>query len=343
MDAPLGLDMLLWRSLTSAITQITPAPSFLLDRVFTAGRSHASSTIDVELLKGNDKLLPFVTDVEGGTVVEKTTREMRSYKTPRLRAKKPLKATELLTQRSVGSPLYVGGAGDIQRAQKQLVKAELADLKNRIMLTKEWMCAQALTGALTVSQENVAFKIDYRYPAGHKVTLSGDSVWGGASADIPGNLQDWADKIFSATKGKAADMLLLGTSAARAFESDAKIREELDTRNLDVGKLAPNFGNAYIGRYRGMEVWRYPFEYTTGSGNRTKIIGTGAAIMLTRKAEFAMEHGLILDLDAGAQVVGQLFAKSWIEKDPSTLWLLAESRPLPVVREIGSVVYAKVL
>ncbi len=335
-------DLYHWRTLTTAINQIAPPPSFLVDKVFTGGAPRPSQVIDLELVQGVDKLVPFVTDVEGGTIIENTTREMNSIKAPRLRPKKKLDAPELLTERAVGSELYVAGGGDISRARQDRVRQELADLRNRILLTTEWMAAQALTGALTVNQDNIAFQIDYRFPSTHKVTLAGDSRWGGASADIPGNLQDWADSIASATKGKAANLLLLGSSAARKFEADAKVKDDLDRRNYNAGRLAPEVGNNYLGVYKGLEVWRYPFEYTSGAGAKTKLIGPGAAVLLTTQAEFAMEYGLILDLKAGAQVVGKYFAKSWTTEDPSTQWLLAESRPLPVVREIGSVVYAQV-
>jgi|Deesub1362A_J573_1020465.scaffolds.fasta_scaffold02224_9 hypothetical protein len=334
-------DLLHWRTLTAAINQLPAQPSFLLDRVFSAGGPRASDIIDIDLIAGSDKLVPFVTDVEGGVVVERTTREMRSFKAPRLRVKKHLSARELLLERPAGGDIYLAGGGDINRARQAAVRLELQDLRNRLQLTTEWMCAQALTGALTVSQDNIAFQIDYRFPATHKVTLSGDARWGEASADIPGNLQDWADRIFSVTK-KPANMLLLGSTAARKFESDAKVKDDLDRRNYNAGSLAPEVGNNYLGVYRGLEVWRYPFEYTTGSGAKTKLIGDNVAIMLTLQAEFSMEYGLILDLKAGAQVVGRFFAKSWTTEDPSTQWLLAESRPLPVVREIGSVVYAQV-
>ncbi|MBU4278180.1 MAG: major capsid protein [Proteobacteria bacterium] len=343
MDTPLGLGLLAWRALTTAINQIKLPPRLLQQLIFKERNTNPSDTIDVDITVGNQKLVPFVSPIEGGTVVGQLGREQRAVKTPRLRPKKPLPAQALLTERGPGAAIYATGGGDINAWKEKKVGMEAKDLKQRVDRTIEWMCAQALcTGALTVSQDNLAFEVDYRLPVAHKPTLTGDNRWGQSAADIPANIETWANLILSAY-GSGPDLMLLGTGAAEKFLADEKVQAEYDRRHIIVGELRPDFKTEYIGPYKGLDVYKYPFEYTATSGTKTKIVGTDKAVLVNSAARFTIEFGLILDLDAGANVMDEFFAKSWLEKDPSVLWLLAESRPLPVPWEPEAYVAATVL
>lgn len=343
MDTPLGLNLLHWRSLTTAINKIKVPPRLLQKLIFKERNTNPSDTIDVDITVGNQKLVPFVSPIEGGTVVGQLGREQRAVKTPRLRPKKPLAAQALLTERGPGAKIYATGSGDINAWKEKKVGMEQKDLKQRIDRTVEWMCAQALaTGALTVSQENIAFQVDYRLPAEHKITLAGNNVWGGTAANIPANIETWANLILSAY-GSGPDLMLLGTGAAEKFLADDKVQAEYDRRHIIVGELRPDFKTEYIGPYKGLDVYKYPFEYETAAGSKTKIVGSDKAVLVNSSARFSIEFGLILDLDAGLNVMEEYFSKSWLEKDPSVLWLLAESRPLPVPWEPEAYVAATVL
>uniref|UniRef100_A0A7C4KIX1 Uncharacterized protein n=1 Tax=Anaerolinea thermolimosa TaxID=229919 RepID=A0A7C4KIX1_9CHLR len=66
------------------------------------------------------------------------------------------------------------------------------------------------------------------------------------------NIQTWADLILADGVG-AADLMILGADAASKFLADANVLKELDNRNLGVGSFQVTVGNAYIGRYKGLE------------------------------------------------------------------------------------------
>jgi len=71
----------------------------------------------------------------------------------------------------------------------------LKELKNKVLTTLEWMCAQALTGKIIVQQDNIEFEVDYQMLPDHKITLAGESRWTGADADPLNDMQTWNDKI----------------------------------------------------------------------------------------------------------------------------------------------------
>jgi hypothetical protein len=202
-----------WRAMTRAINQIQTPPRFLQNMIFKERNTNASDHVDVEVEVGGKKILPFVSPVEGGTAIAKLGRETRSVICPRFRPKKPFTAQELLTTRGVGQPFY-GGAQDIAAYRRAKLGKELADIKNRIDWSIEYMCAQAITGTLSVSQDNLAFAVDYNIPAANKVnpTVAWDASSG--TIDILGDIDAYNDLIVNAL-GVGADLMLCGKTPGR--------------------------------------------------------------------------------------------------------------------------------
>lgn len=329
-----------WRAMTRAINQIKTPPRFLQTMIFGERNTNASDHVDVEVEIGGKKILPFVSPVEGGTVISKLGREIRSIRTPRIRPKKPFSAEELLTTRGVGQPFY-GSGGDIQAYRREKLGKELQDLKNRVDVTVEWMCAQALTGTLSVSQDNLEFSVDYGIPAANKVapTVAWDATSG--TIDIIGNLETYNDLILEEV-GFGADLLILGKNAWAAMRADSTVLSALDNRRLEAGAVSLDINAQRKGNLGGLEIYRYGMKYTDRSGSAANFVADDYIIMVARQARFSVEFGQIIDLKAGAQLVSEYFSKSWEVDDPSGIWMLAESRPLPVPWQPGAIVYAKV-
>jgi len=321
-----------WRTLTEAIVQLPAPPSFLQERIFKKRKTHPADTIEVDLLVGGKKLAPFVSPIEEGVVVERLGRRMQSIKCPRIRVKKALPA-EIIAERTPGANYFVPG-GQIDKWIRQKIGYELQDLKDIIVRRIEWMCAKALSGKIVVSQENISFEVNYGLPSSHKKT----SNW--ESGDPIKDLRSWK-RLIQKKIGIAPDTVILGPEAVDKLLANESVRQLLDNRRIAVGKLNFTTEN-YIGTLAGMDLFEYAEVYEDEDGNTQPMIPENACTVVASRARFALHFGLILDLDAGAQVIGEMFAKSWVEKDPSVMWLLAESRPLPVPHQPESIVYATV-
>lgn len=332
-----------WRSMTAAINQIKPSAKFLQDMIFKTRNTHAAENIDVDVVVGGRTILPFVSDVSAGTVVEKMGRKVMTIKAPRLRPKKPFSAPELLNTRAPGASFY-GTGGDLASYRRERVGRELQDLKdNRINTSIEWMCAQALTGTLTVNQDDLAFSVDYQIPSANKPDISGDGAakWNGTAPDIMGNLETWNQLIIDEV-GFGADMMIVGADAWADMRTDSDFLAALDNRRVSAGGVIFDVNSMYKGTVNGVKVYVYNQKYTDLSDTAQNFVASDHVILVATQARFSVEFGMILDLDAQAQTVSEYFAKSWIDKDPSILWILAESRPLPVPWQPGAIVYAKV-
>ncbi len=343
-----------WRAMTAAINQIKPAPRFLQDTIFKTRNTNAAENIDVDVVIGGRKVLPFVSPVEGGSVVAKMGREMRSIKTPRIRPKKPFSAPELLNARGIGANLYMGSSGSVAAYRQAKVGQELAALRADIDTTIEYMCAKALTGTLTVSQDNVAFSVDYQVPGAHKPTAAADwaQLYVPASGeddaipetDIIADIDTWSQLIRDAI-GFGPSLAICGKNAANAIRKNTAISGSagiLDNRRIEGGSLLYDANSDYLGTLNGIRLYRYGQSYTLQDGTTGNFVADDYFILVAPQARFSVEFGMIMDLEADAQIVSQYFSKSWIEKDPSALWVLAESRPLPVLWQPEAIVYAKV-
>lgn len=324
----MAVDLYHHRTLTAALNKIQPVPSFLLDRVFRTREQALSEEIDVDITIGGKSLAPFVTPIDGGVVVEKLGRAMNTVKVPRIRIKKSLHAKELLAERPLGGNIYVVG-GDINTWKEQKLALELQDIQAKIRRTTEWMAAQALKGLLSVNQDNLAFAIDFQLPSAHKPSLTGTDRWSDTDdSDIPGDIMDWK-RLISAATGYSATFAICGKNVPKYLLDNEKVQKLLDVRNLTVGQLAFENSN-YIGRLVGVDIYSYDAAYTDANGATQPFIPDDAFILVAPDGPFRLHYGLIYDLDEQIASPNPYFAKSWIEKDPSLLWLLAESRPLPV-------------
>jgi hypothetical protein len=330
-----------WRTMTSAINQIPKAPMMLQDLVFKNRNVNPSDVVDVDVMIGGRKILPFVSRHAPGTVVEKMSGEMRSVKTPRIRAKKPFSAVELLTKRSAGTHFYGTGV-DINAAREAKVGQELLDLRNRVDITIEFMCAQALTGGYTVTNDGHVFSIDFNMPAAHKPVNGAGTGWNETTGDILDDIDTWSQLISDAV-GMGPTIGLCGKNVVKAIRDDSKTAALLDNRRTLVGNLEWNANNNFIGDLNGIKLYRNGNTYTDSEGNTSKFIGDDIFVLIAPEARYSIEFGPIMDLDIGANVMSEFFSKSWLEKDPSALWMLAESSPLPVLWQPEAIVYADVI
>jgi len=332
-----SMDDFHWETLTEAVNRLYTAPKFLRDMVFKEGRVNSSENISFDVTIGGRQVLPVVSNVSAGTVIDKLGREKVYVKAPRVRPKKSFDAFELLAETPAGRHVFANG-GDISSARRQRIGEELLDQKESIERTKEAWCAEALKGILSIEQEDIAFSVDYRVPTEHKITPA--VLWDSESEDILKDLETMADLIID--KNFTPSFAIMGKDAWSAIQGSTKTMNALDKRRLDPGALKLDVNSLYKGNLNGIDLYRYNAIYTPwGSSTTQKLIPDNAFILFANDGDFKIEYAPVMDLEAG-NVLTKYFSKSWIEKDPSVLWMIAESRPLPLIKTPEAFVYATV-
>lgn len=342
----MAVDIYDTRAMLQALRTEAPTNMFLLDTLFGTVETFDTEHVDIDIVKGDERLAPFVAPVIEGKLMEEQGFATRSYKPAYIKPKYITTAAELIRDRVAGENMYGGDAPS--RAEVRLAK-NLADGEAQINRREEWMAAQGLvTGKVNVVGDGMNMVIDFGMNPNHKIALSGTDVWTDAASDPLGDFGEWADLI--ADDGQAnADIVILGIDASAAFMSNENVLKKLDTRRLTTGEIKPSQlgrGVTYLGDvttdgFSG-SVYRYAGSYVDENSERQYYIPKNAAIMTSTTADFRRNFGAIADLEAGL-VSMPVFPKSWEEKDPSARVTLLQSAPLPAPHQIDAIVSATVV
>lgn len=347
-----------WQTLTDAVNVMKGPPHLLFQElIFKHSQPLASGTINFDRMKAVRQILPAVTPVSGGTVMKGRTLENNSVTAPRLRPKRPFTAQDLLDVRAPGATPYIprGAAPQIDAMQAKIADQQ-SDFVDSILLTAEYWCGQVLQGGkvLVDYEGGSQAEIDYKMPADHKIVLAGADKWNDAAATPDDDLREWSG-LINAKTGLSLDFAVLGKSALTAFLGSPRVRDLLDRRRIEAGLISPNVKNFYLGTFVGVDMFAYSPILPGVDGTPKAFLADDAVVGGSYMAEASTEFGLIMDLDAhmgadpadalvtGASVQAKMFSKAWTQKDPSSLTLVVESRPLPVMWLPEGFIHADVL
>jgi hypothetical protein len=341
----MAIDALLERrTLIAAINDpaLATESMFFIDNFFGAPRRTFSSIADIRRTKGKRGLARFRNSGQAANVVGRVGEEILTIRMPFIREKKPIEAAAIINPKSLGEVYVTGGEG-IATAKRQAIATDLADLKNRILRREEWMASQILTtGMVRYADDYTSFEIDFEMPVDNMPVLSGTSLWDNAASDVLANLRTWSKLIQRAT-GRPGARVIMGELAAEAFIKHAQVQNFLNTLNLPSGRLTLDAtgGAATLGTFAGFTFSVHSQEYEDENGDSQNYMPTNGVLMLPNNFGAQRLFGVIEEI--GGVFADPFFSKTYEEQDPSVMWMLAASRPLPIVEEAGSWVYAEVL
>jgi hypothetical protein len=343
----MAVDIYQTRTMLAAMRQEAPTNMFLLDTLFRRVETFNTEHVDIDIVKGDERLAPFVSPRVEGKLMEDQGFTTRSYKPGYVKPKYVTPAADLVKDRVAGENIYQGDAPS--RSEIRLAK-NLADGENQIARREEWMAAQGLVnGTVDVVGDGVNYQIDFGMSASHKVTLAGTSLWSDATNSKPLNdLSDWSTLI--ADDGNAnANIMVGGKLAIQALFENTSVKNALDTRRINMGEIKPSQlapGVTYFGTLIAngvnIDVYQYVGSYKDDNGVRQRYIPDDRVILTSTEADFRRNFGAIADLDAGL-VSMMAFPKTWMSEDPSARHVLIQSAPLPAPHQIDAIVTAKVV
>lgn len=337
----MAIDMFSTRVLLSAIEQIPRPKTFILDTFFKTVEISSSKYVDIDVIKGQRLLAPFVSPKVQGVPVEKIGYTTNIYEPPYIKVKTVLEPEDFEV-RDPGQTIYGINEAAGTRAQ-QLLGKKLIELDEMITRREEWMAASSLLdGKIPVHGEGVDLEIDFHYNPNHMITLLGDG-WNDPGKDPLSDLDEWAD-LIAKDSGLVCDIVIMGLRAAQAFLRHTKVREVLDIKRMEYGEIKPkNLANGarYLGYLNtiGADIYSYSEKYVS-DGNESSIFLENRVLLGSTRAKCILHYGAIKDLDCYAAVAR--FPKSWTTEDPSARHLMLQSAPLPAPHQIDAFVSALV-
>lgn len=340
------MDLFATRTMLAAIRQMKLSRRFLGTIFFGAEPvNFTTAHVDIDIIKGNRKMAPFVRPNRPGVIVDRSGSVMRSYKPPHVKPKLETNAGMLLNQRQPGEEIY-SERTPLDRAGDQLAR-DMEDLDDQISRREEWMRAQALTtGMVPVNGDGVDDIVDFQMDDEHLVTEA--VQWSEETADPIADLKKYKRRIAKKS-GRTANACVMSSEASDAFMANKTVIEKLNTRRVDIGVIRPQElpdGVTYLGYLNdpGMDLYAYEEWYLPDEGEELPMIPAGGLIVGPTRSRCGMLYGAIQDMEAieGGMFDVARYPKSWLEKDPGVRWLMMQSAPLPGFHEPDAFVYAKV-
>lgn len=334
------------RAMAAAMRQDKKTGSFILDLLFSKVDPVIGETVDIDIIKGKRRMAPFQSPRVEGKLVEKLGFTTNSYKPAYIKPKKVLEAADIVNNRTAGESVYSLQSPD-ERA-KIMLATELNDLEDMIIRREEWMAAQQLVnGYVDVVGDGVNYRIDLLMDADHKITLTGTNIWTDALSNPDSDLSDAAG-LISKDAGVSANVVIGNSSTMDVYVRHAKVKDNLNTRRIDLGLIKPEDmgdGISYYGYVivsgKQLDLYGYDNWYIDDAGVEQPMIPDGQIVITSTKADFRRHYGSIKDKKAGYAAVPR-FPKTWDEEDPDATWLMVQSAPLPAAHQIDAIVSMKV-
>ena len=339
------------RYLAEVVQQAPRVSTFFLSTFFTNVQTFSTERVDIDLVKGDRRMAPFVHPRVGGKVLKDKGYQTKSFKPPLVNPYDVTTADQLMNRLPGENPY--SGQTPAQRAAKKLI-SEYQRLNDAATRREEWMAVQAIvTGAINVKGDGVDETIDFGLS--NKKTLEGDAAWGGSKADILGNLGDWVEAVL--TNGFAnADMVILGKTAKKHFFADEKVQKKLDNRRMNLGEMAPRElpnGVQYLGHLTDPSLDLYYYgevycdDWTDPAKPETKpLIPDNVVVVISSNPGYMQAYGACTYIeDATGQWVTAETARvlrSYVEHHPDRRFLELQSRPLPIPDKVDSWLVAEV-
>ncbi len=274
-------------SLMQAMERITPAASFLVDTFFPVQPPVATSkTIAVEYRKRGRKLAPFVTKGAKGVNMTREGSKVAYYEAPMMAPRRTVSADHI-EQRAFGESI-MSTMTPAERAT-QLQAADLVDLQNMCMNTKNKMAADILTtGKCEIrgyADDGTTELIDtIEYDFDQIVTPS--VKWDQAGASIMADMQGASQQIQE-NAGIVPTVGVVGKNVLNYMLNNDEIMKYLlvpSVDNLKVMTLQPQYlapQVRFVGRITALnlDLYEYAETYIDENGKMQYFIGADQVVM----------------------------------------------------------------
>ncbi len=338
---PQNISLYETRTMAKLVERMPKKRTFLLDTFFKRIETFDTEKIDVDFVKGNRVMAPFVHPKRGGKILKDSGYQTKTY-TPPLLGPQKLTTADKLANRMAGEPLYNGKTPEERAVDK--LEAELKELDSTITIREEWMAAQALfTGLIPIKGEGIDEVIDFGFE--NKETLAAKAQWNKETSNPLADLKRWKKEVQK--KGFVnPNVVIMADDAADAFIAHPLVKDLLDVKAYDLAVIKPkDLGNGatYIGTLKGenLDIYTYNAWYQDeDSDEPMPYVPDSTVLLASTEAEYSRNYGAVTLLDEATgewhTFESTRVADKFIKKNPDRKFVTLYSRPLPIPHEVDS-------
>lgn len=192
--------------------------------------------------------------------------------------------------------------------------------------------------------------LDFGRDAAHTITKGAAEQWGDAGVSAWDDLQEWVDLASAADYGAVPTDVYMGADAMRAFKADPDVQKKMsnDVKGvasvlIDQGLIIKDKLNPWtlVGMFGEIRLWLVSGIGNTfqSGGVRVDILKRNEVFIASQAVDGYRAFGAIEDLDS--MEATEVFASTWVDKDPSRRWLMHQSAPLMIPVNLNATVLAR--
>lgn len=329
--------------------EVAPRQTYFRDLAFPQVLNFTDEFVDFEKIREGRKLAPLVLPTSQGRPIYSEASQQARVKPAYVKPKDPISPSRMIKRRAgeglmdanrlTPAQRFAAILGDILRSHREAIDRR-----------EEWMACQALCyGKVTLTDPDYPTRVvDFQRDATHTVTLTGGQRWGQSGVEPLDDTQTWVDRVRRAAFGGPTNRLTIGANVVKPLLDSERVQKQLDlnTRgtNADLntglrsgeyieylGKLGPNLELVVNSDY-----------YEQGDGTAVPYMDPDSVLLTGPNIQGVRCFGAILDDEAGFSALSA-FPKMWRQKDPSAVFVMTQSAPLPVPVNPNNSLFAKVL
>ena len=336
-------------AMTGAIPSLIVPKLGILDTFFNIEQTEESEEIHFDIEVKKRKIAPFVAPTSQGKIVEQEGFETATFKPAYVKPKTMLRPAGAL-KRAMGEPLTPNRSAAQRRAES--LAQTLLDHKDQIHRRLNLMAVEALVdGKVTVKGEGYATRVvSFGRDNSLNVVLSGSARWSEAGS-TPLDDIDAAIERVHLLEGAEVDTVIFDPITAKHFRRNSQVEKVLDIRRVSgnptaelggLGHASSLNGMRYIGTFGSWSAYSYSDYFLDDDGVVKPVLAAGTVIGGSSAIQGVRAFGAIQDEEAGMQAV-PMFAKSWLNPDPSGRFVMTQSAPLIVPQRPNASFSIKVL
>lgn len=332
-------------TLLALLLYIFKPKTVFLDTFFPGHDVSNTADVAIDVRTGKRRLAPFVSPLLPAPLMERRGFTTNTFRPPYIKEKFSYQPADFFV-RMAGELAQITGLRSSDRMLQQL-SLDTVDALDNITRREEWMAVQALTtGQVPIVGAGVSQTLDFGMPSSHKIVLSGAALWTDSAATPLKNIRTWR-RLIQQDSGRNPDTMIMGSVAFEAFLANPEVVADFRAYNPLLVNLQPRLmdnGANFVGRLLsvGVDVYQYDEWYVDPvTGVEAAVMPDKMIVLGARNTRCAQHYGAIQDVDAGF-VPMETFPKTWKDNDPSAIWSMWQSAPLPVPHEILAFLNAQV-
>jgi len=329
------------RVLTASVNAIKAPKNKIFNRLFKKyAKPQISDLLQFDIISGKEELLGNISVEAEATVTDVTGRKTVTMQAPRLAQKRFIPAALLNSYRAAGKTI----GAEMMKDRIALEQMDMLGLMNR---TLEYWAAGAMRGKI-YDKDMTTVLVDYNLPATHTAALTGTDLWTDAGSAPLKSLRGFKRLIEDDCDTTIDGWLAyVGADVMDALLDHDDVREMLKT-----GKGTELAETGRIKTLAEIELDEYNASFVHTDATRKRYVESDHILLIGLCDQLVdCPFAPVVDDDAPGGVgnvdtkgKGQLyFSKSWKKNDPSGRWIKIETRPLPVLKRPGAVIYKKVV